>query len=54
MRANRSEYLERDEWFATLYEDPNHKLASAEDVVASMREAGVDRTVVMGFPWKAL
>jgi predicted TIM-barrel fold metal-dependent hydrolase len=52
MRANRSEYLERDDWFAILYEDPRHKLASAEDVVASMQAAGVDRTVICGFPWR--
>src|SRR5438270_11619154 len=52
MRADRAGYLERDTWFATLYADPKHRLASAEDVLASMNEAGVDRTVVMGFPWK--
>jgi uncharacterized protein len=52
MRANRADYIERDVWFSTLYEDPRHKLASAEDVVASMEAAGVDRTVIMGFPWK--
>jgi predicted TIM-barrel fold metal-dependent hydrolase len=52
MRARRDEYIERDPWFGTLYGDPRRKLASAEDVVASMRAAGVDRTVVMGFPWK--
>ena len=39
-------------WFGTLYADPKHKLASAEDLVASMEAAGVDRTVVFGFPWK--
>jgi len=52
MRANRAEYIERDTWFATLYEDPRHRLASAEDVVNSMAAAGVDRTVIMGFPWR--
>jgi len=52
MRSRRDEYLERDPWFATLYSDPKRKLASAEDVVASMQASGVDRTVVMGFPWK--
>lgn len=52
MRANRSGYLERDQWFSTLYEDPKHRLASAEDVITSMKEAGVDRTVVFGFPWR--
>ena len=53
MRANRSEYLERDDWFATLYENPKHKLAAAEDVVASMQAAGVDRSVICGFPWRS-
>ncbi|HEX9987694.1 MAG TPA: TatD family hydrolase [Chloroflexia bacterium] len=51
MRGSRSDYLEQDSWFATLYADPKHRLASAEDVVASMEAAGVDRTVIMGFPW---
>jgi predicted TIM-barrel fold metal-dependent hydrolase len=52
MRNSREAYLERDAWFATLYDDPRHRLASAEDVVASMDAAGVDRTVVFGFPWR--
>ena len=52
MRSNRSDYIERDSWFATLYENPKHRLASAEDVIASMEDAGVDRTVVFGFPWR--
>ncbi|MDQ5823519.1 MAG: amidohydrolase family protein [Chloroflexota bacterium] len=52
VRANREELLERETWFGTLYADPKHKLASAEDVVASMEAAGVDRTVVLGFPWR--
>lgn len=52
VRANRAEFLERESWFGTLYADPKHKLASAEDVVASMEAAGVDRTVVLGFPWR--
>jgi predicted TIM-barrel fold metal-dependent hydrolase len=52
MRSSRDAYLERDAWFATLYEDPKHRLASAEDVIASMEAAGVDRTVVCGFPWR--
>lgn len=51
-RAEREERAERDSWFATLYGDPKHKLATAEDIVASMAVAGVDRSVVMGFPWR--
>ena len=52
VRASREVFLERDAWFQTLYEDPKRKLASAEDVVRSMEAAGVDRTVVFGFPWR--
>src|SRR5687768_15187821 len=52
MRAERASLAERDAWFGTLYADPRHKLASAEDVVASMEEAGIDRTVVLGFSWR--
>ncbi len=52
VRANREEFLEREAWFGTLYANPKHKLASAEDIVASMEAAGVDRTVVLGFPWR--
>ncbi|HEY0071014.1 MAG TPA: amidohydrolase family protein, partial [Chloroflexia bacterium] len=52
VRSNREEFLEREAWFGTLYADPKRKLASAEDVIASMAAAGVDRTVVLGFPWR--
>ncbi|HVG00942.1 MAG TPA: amidohydrolase family protein [Chloroflexia bacterium] len=52
VRADREGFLEREAWFGSLYADPKRKLASAEDVVASMEEAGVDRTVVLGFPWR--
>jgi predicted TIM-barrel fold metal-dependent hydrolase len=52
VRSKRQEFLDRDAWFGSLYENPRNKLASAEDVVASMSAAGVDRTVVFGFPWR--
>ena len=52
MRRSREDLAQRDAWFGTLYADPKHKLASAEDVVAHMEASGVDRTIVMGFPWK--
>jgi len=52
MRTNRADYFERDAWFSALYEDPRRQLASADEVVASMEAAGVDRTVIMGFPWR--
>ncbi len=42
----------RDEWFAELYRNPASLLASAEDILASMNEAGFGCSVVCGFPWR--
>ena len=51
MRDRREEYLRRDATFHELYGDPRSKLASAEEVLASMDEAGVDVSVIVGFAW---
>ena len=51
VRRDRDQFLRRDAWFATLY-GPQRKLAQAEDVLAAMDRAGVDRTVLVGFPWR--
>lgn len=48
----RQHYAPRDLWFEHLYENPNALLAHAEDLVASMREAGISRSVACGFPWR--
>ena len=50
-RDNRQRYLELDSTFAALYSNPNAKLATSEELVASMDEAGVDKAVVMGVGW---
>ncbi len=42
----------RDEWFADLYQSPKSLLASEEDILASMDEAGFTCSIVCGFPWK--
>ena len=51
VRDRRQDYLRQDATFRELYSDPRSKLASAEDVLASMDEAGVDVSVVVGFAW---
>ena len=51
VRDRREEYLRRDATFRELYSDPRSKLASAEEVLASMDEAGVDVSVIVGFAW---
>jgi predicted TIM-barrel fold metal-dependent hydrolase len=52
VRAERDRFAARDAWFGTLYGEPKRKLARAEDVLAAMDKAGVDRTVLLGFPWR--
>ncbi len=54
VREQRDEYLRRDATFRELYSDPRSKLASAEDVLASMDEAGVDVSVIVGFAWSEM
>ena len=38
--------------FRLLYDSPKAKLSSAEALIAEMDEAGVDRAVTFGFPWR--
>ena len=48
---DRQRYLGLDATFAALYSNPRAKLATAEELVASMDEAGVDQAVIMGVGW---
>src|SRR5438477_7439038 len=52
VRAARAAWQEADAGFGTLYARPTAKLAAADDVIAAMARSGVDRTVVLGFPWR--
>lgn len=47
--ARREAYLARDAWFGRLYADPRQQLASDQELIAAMDEAGVARAVVFGF-----
>ena len=47
----RERYLLRDATFAELFADPKSKMATAEDLIESMDEDGVDRSVAMGIGW---
>ena len=52
VRDKRDGYLERDATFAEMYTSPKAKVATAEDLLASMDEAGVDVSVAVGFAWR--
>ncbi|MDO8674469.1 MAG: amidohydrolase family protein [Dehalococcoidia bacterium] len=49
--SSRDEHLKRDPHFGALYRNPKTKLATADQLVASMDTAGVDVSVVCGFGW---
>jgi hypothetical protein len=52
VRENRENYIRRDPTFADMYSDPKAKIATAEDLLASMDESGVDISVALGFAWQ--
>jgi len=52
VREGREEYLRRDPTFAEMYTSAKAKIATAEDLLRSMDEAGVDVSVALGFAWR--
>jgi len=47
----RETYLSRDATLAALFADPQAPMATAEELIAAMDEAGVDMAVVLGIGW---
>ncbi len=47
----RSAYLERDATLGALFADSEAPMATAEDLISAMDEAGVDAAVIMGVGW---
>ncbi len=50
--ADRAGFAARDPWFAELYSNPRARMATAEDLVASLVANGIDRAVTFGFGWR--
>jgi hypothetical protein len=48
----REVYSGRDAWFAELYAHPRAKMATADDLIASMSADGVDVSVTFPFGWR--
>lgn len=51
LREKRNEYIKRDPCFSLLYSQPKAKMATAEELVASMNETEVDLSVVLNIGW---
>jgi predicted TIM-barrel fold metal-dependent hydrolase len=51
VRKDRKPFCERDKGFSSIYQNSKTKIAGIEDLIASMDEAGVEQSVICGFPW---
>jgi predicted TIM-barrel fold metal-dependent hydrolase len=51
VKTHRQKYIERDPCFAILYSDPKAKIATADELIASMDEAGIDISVILNIGW---
>ncbi len=51
IRQNRSQYVNSDPCFASLYSDPKAKITTADDLVSSMDKAGVDISIILNIGW---
>ena len=51
IKKNRSNYIDSDSCFAILYSSPNAKLATADELIASMDKEGIDISVVLNTGW---
>lgn len=51
IKERRADYVGRDACFSLLYAEPKAKLATAEEVIASMDEHGIDKSVILNLGW---
>jgi predicted TIM-barrel fold metal-dependent hydrolase len=51
LKERRDEYIKRDACFSLLYSQPKARLATAEELIASMDEAGIDLSVALNAGW---
>ena len=51
LKENISDFFKRDPCFAELYSSPKAKIATAEELIASMDEAEIDVSVILNIGW---
>lgn len=52
VRKDRSTFCQSDATFGELYRSEKARLASEEDILSYLDEAGIEKAVVFGFPWE--
>ncbi len=51
IKKNRSKYIDNDPCFAILYSTSDAKLATADELIASMDKEGIDISVIVNIGW---
>lgn len=51
-RRQRQDLCVRDPGFQSIYGDPRAKMATAQEILAQMKQVGASNAVVFGFPWR--
>jgi hypothetical protein len=52
IRNDRQRYFTSETAFKLLYSSPKAKMIGAQELVNTMDDEGIDKTVVFGFPWQ--
>ena len=53
MRNKREAYFQNEPAFQLLYDHPKARIVGATDLIRSMDDAGIDKSVCFGFPWQS-
>lgn len=53
MIAQRDQLLQDDSWFGEAFGHPGAKMRTAEELITSMDKAGVDISIIVGWPWRS-
>jgi len=54
IRGAREKFFDREPDFRSIYSYPGSKLSGMEELIATMDEEGVEKSVVFGFPWRTM
>jgi predicted TIM-barrel fold metal-dependent hydrolase len=54
IRNRRENWFDGEPAFRLLYEPPRSRMCGAEELIRTMDEQGIDRSVIFGFPWNNL